>query len=92
MVSMRDVIVRKPTAGEVATAKKWPVWEHAAATFEWFYTQKERCLILEGKVTVRGRDGKDPISFAVGDWVEFPKDLECVWEIKEAVKKHYDFE
>jgi uncharacterized cupin superfamily protein len=92
MASMKDVVVKKPTAAETATAKKWPVWEHPAATFEWFYTQKEKCLILQGKVTVRSAGGKDSVSFGVGDWVEFPKDLECVWEIKEAVRKHYEFE
>jgi len=92
MVSIKDVIVRKPTPADTAAAKNWPVWEHAADTFEWFYTQKEKCLILQGRVTVRSMDGKDSVSFGAGDWVEFPKDLECVWEIKEAVRKHYDFE
>ena len=92
MVSIRDVMVKKPTAQQVAEATKWPIWEHAAATFEWFYTQKEKCLILQGKVTVKSADGKESVSFGAGDWVEFPKDLECVWEIKEAVRKHYNFE
>ena len=92
MASMKDVIVKKPAADEIAQAKKWPIWEHEAAMFDWFYTQKEKCLILQGKVTVRSMDGAEAVSFGPGDWVEFPKDLECVWEIKEAVRKHYDFE
>jgi uncharacterized cupin superfamily protein len=92
MVSMKDVVVKKPTAEQVAEAKKWPIWEHAAATFEWFYTEREKCLILQGNVIVRSADGKESVSFGAGDWVEFPTDLECVWEIKEAVRKHYSFE
>jgi len=92
MATISEVIVEKPTAAQVAQAKTWPIWEHAAATFEWFYTQKEKCLILEGKVTVRSRDGKESVSFGAGDWVEFPTGLECVWEIRQAVRKHYEFE
>jgi len=92
MVHVKDVIVRIPTADEVAAARKWPIWEHEAAKFEWFYTQKEKCLILQGRVNVRSLEGDDLVSFEAGDWVEFPKDLECVWEITEPVRKHYDFE
>lgn len=92
MPAIKDIIVRKPTAAETAAAKKWPIWEHQAATFEWFYTEREKCLILEGKVTVKSPDGKESVSFGAGDWVEFPVDLECVWEISQAVRKHYNFE
>jgi hypothetical protein len=92
MAGIRDVVVKKPTPAEIAEARKWPVWEHAADTFEWFYTEKEKCLILEGEVAVRSRDGKDMVSFGPGDWVEFPKDLECIWEIRKTVRKHYSFE
>jgi uncharacterized protein len=91
MPTIKDVIVRKPTAAQIAEAKKWPIWEHAAETFEWFYTEREKCLILEGKVTVKDKDGAESVSFGAGDWVEFPVDLECVWQIKEAVRKHYTF-
>jgi hypothetical protein len=92
MPTIKDIVVRKPTAAQMAEAKTWPIWEHAAETFEWYYTQKEKCLILEGLVSVRSMDGKESVSFGAGDWVEFPNDLECVWDIKEAVRKHYNFE
>jgi uncharacterized protein len=91
MPTTKDIIVKKPTAAQIAEAKKWPIWDHAAATFEWFYTEREICLMLEGKVTIKSKDGKESVSFGAGDWVEFPTDLECVWEIKEAVRKHYTF-
>ena len=45
--------------------------------------------MLEGKVTVS--DGKESVSFGPGDFVVFPKDLECAWNITEAVTKHYNF-
>jgi uncharacterized protein len=92
MTTIKDIVVAKPTAAQKTQAGTWPIWEHAAETFEWYYTQKEKCLILEGKVSVRSLDGKESVSFEAGDWVVFPRDLECVWEIKEAVRKHYNFE
>jgi uncharacterized protein len=92
MPTIKDVIVKKPTTAQVAEAKKWPTWQHAADKFEWFYGEREKCLILEGKAVVRSRDGAESVSFGAGDWVEFPVDLECVWEITEALRKHYSFE
>lgn len=44
----------------------------------------------EGKVVVETEDGKR-VEFEKGDFVRFPKGLSCVWDIKEPVKKHYDF-
>jgi hypothetical protein len=60
-----------------------------AITFDWAYTEKETCLLLEGKVTVT--DGKNSVSFGPGDLVVFPEDLECTWHVTEAVKKYYNF-
>jgi uncharacterized cupin superfamily protein len=45
---------------------------------------------LEGKVVVETEDG-DKVEFRRGDFVSFPKGLSCIWDIKEAVKKHYNF-
>ena len=89
MPKVRDVIVRKPTQQEVSTCKAWPIWNCQPSTFDWQYTEKETCLILEGKVTVT--DTTDSVSFGPGDLVIFPQDLECTWHVKEAVKKHYNF-
>jgi len=41
------------------------------------------------KVTVT--DGKESVSFGPGDLVVFPEDLECTWNVHEAVTKHYNF-
>jgi uncharacterized cupin superfamily protein len=89
MPTVKDVIVRKPTQQESETCKNWPIWNCQPSTFDWAYTEKETCLILEGKVTVS--DGKSSVSFGPGDLVIFPCDLECTWQVLEPVKKHYNF-
>ncbi|MCM8773370.1 MAG: cupin domain-containing protein [Candidatus Omnitrophica bacterium] len=68
----------------------WPIWEKEASRFDWYYDETEECYFLEGKVTVETKDGKK-VSFGKGDFVTFPKGLACVWDIKESVRKHYNF-
>jgi uncharacterized cupin superfamily protein len=89
MQTVKDVIVRKPTAEEIEVCKKWPIWQCATSTFDWEYTETETCLILEGKVTVT--DKTSSVNFAAGDLVIFPCDLACTWHVKEDVRKHYSF-
>jgi hypothetical protein len=31
------------------------------------------------------------VEFGAGDYVVFPVGLKCTWEIKEKIKKHYNF-
>lgn len=92
MPTVKDVIVRKPTEAEIKQCSNWPIWTCDVSAFDWDYTQKEVCLILEGKVTVKDRGGDGAVSFGPGDIVIFPKDLKCTWQVTEAVKKHYNFE
>ena len=68
----------------------WPIWTKEVSRFDWSYDSTEECYILEGSVTVETKDG-DKVSFGAGDFVTFPKGLSCVWDIKEAVRKHYNF-
>ncbi len=68
----------------------WPIWTKEVSRFDWSYDSVEECYILEGSVTVETKDG-NKVSFGVGDFVTFPKGLSCVWDIKEAVRKHYNF-
>ena len=89
MPTIKDVVVRKPGKEEEKTCKAWPIWTCKPSEFDWAYTEKETCLILEGDVTVT--DGKESVSFGPGDFVIFPVDLECKWQVKKAVKKHYNF-
>lgn len=68
----------------------WPIWEKETSRFPWVYDNIEECYFLEGKVTMETRDGK-AINFGKGDFVTFPRGLSCVWDIKEPVRKHYNF-
>jgi uncharacterized cupin superfamily protein len=86
MATVKDVIVRKPTETETKECKSWPIWKCGKSTFDWDYTQKETCLILEGKVTVKDRPGNDSVSFGPGDLVIFPNGLKCTWHVSEPVK------
>ncbi|MHC4757725.1 MAG: cupin domain-containing protein [Planctomycetota bacterium] len=89
MPTVKDVIVRKPTDQEKETAQAWPIWQCKPSTFDWAYTEKETCILLEGEVTVS--DQNDSVNFGPGDLVVFPTDLECTWHVKQPVKKHYTF-
>ncbi len=92
MPTVKDIIVRKPIAAEADECRKWPIWSCQPSSFDWDYTQKETCLIIEGEVTVKDRPGENEVSFGSGDLVIFPEGLKCVWQIGKAVKKHYNFD
>jgi uncharacterized cupin superfamily protein len=68
----------------------WPVWTKETSKFDWSYDSVEECLFLEGEVTVKTEDGKE-VNFGKGDFVTFPKGLNCTWFVKKPVKKHYKF-
>lgn len=81
--------VRKPDGNEQKAASSWPIWTKEVSSFPWHYDEKETCLIIEGEVTVEA--GGERVSFKGGDYVIFPEGLDCVWNIKKAVRKHYRF-
>jgi len=89
--SSLKVLVEKPTEKTLKdmAVMTWPIWMKEASTFDWYYDEKEVCYFLEGEVTVKMPDGE--VSFGEGDLVTFPEGLQCVWNIKKAVKKHYKF-
>lgn len=89
MPTVKDVIVKKPSDAEAAQCKAWPIWKCQPSIFDWQYTEKETCLLIDGKVTVS--DGTDSVTFGPGDLVVFPEDLECTWNVTEPVTKHYNF-
>ena len=92
MPTTKDIVVRKPSEDETVQCKTWPIWDCQASTFDWDYTQTETCLLLEGSVTVTDRpESGESVSFGPGDLVVFPYGLKCIWQIKEDVRKHYNF-
>ena len=68
----------------------WPLWEKEASEFPWSYDMTETCYLLEGQVEVTPAGG-EPVAFGAGDMVTFPAGMSCVWNISEAVRKHYSF-
>ena len=72
--------------------RNWPVWEKEVSTFPWFYDSPEMCLFLEGEVVVTDKDTGKRYEIRKGDFVTFPADMACTWEVRKPVKKHYRFE
>ena len=93
MPTVTDIIVRKPTEQEKSICTAWPTWQCDISRFEWQYTQVEKCLVLEGQVTVTDSpESGNSVSFGPGDYVIFPNGLSCVWNVTAPVRKHYEFE
>ena len=78
-----------PRQQESLRIADWPIWECAPSTFDWHYDQEESCLLLEGEVVVTTADQE--VRFTAGDYVTFPRGLNCVWRVEKAVRKHYTF-
>ena len=69
--------------------ESWSIWECEPSIFDWTYEQEEHCFIITGRVTVIGL--KNTVEINPGDYVIFPKDLKCIWEVHESIKKYYTF-
>ena len=89
---MSKIKIEKLTQEELnqMQAFSWPIWEKEVSCFDWHYDTTEVCYLLKGKVVVKTKQGQEA-RFGAGDLVTFPKGLSCVWDIKEPVKKHYNF-
>jgi len=83
--------VRKPRENELGESGilNWSIWECKPSTFDWTYSDKETCYLLEEEVSVK--TDIETVTFAAGDIVVFPAGLSCVWEVKNAVRKHYKY-
>lgn len=87
-----EIKIEKPDKKllEERKVETWPIWEKEVSIFDWYYDNTEECYILEGRVIVETKDGKK-IEIKKGDFVTFPKGLSCKWDIKEPIRKHYNF-
>lgn len=85
------ILVEKPSVKKLGDlgVTHWPIWEKEVSSFDWSYEEQEICYFLEGEVTVKIPEGE--ISFGKGDLVTFPQGMQCVWNIRKPVKKHYKF-
>ena len=88
---MPKIVVCKLSEEEIQQRgiRNWPIWEKEISRFEWTYDADEECLILEGRFNVETNEGG--FSFGTGDFITFPKGMSCIWDIKENVRKHYNF-
>ena len=68
----------------------WPTWSKEVSIFPWSYSDKETAYILEGNVTVTSNTGES-ITFGPGDLVIFEAGLDCNWDVKSLIRKHYQF-
>jgi len=88
---MANVIIEQLTNDEINKRgiSSWPIWTKEVSRFDWFYDSEEECLILEGEFVVETSEGT--FSIKAGDFVTFKKGLKCVWDIKNPIRKHYNF-
>jgi len=84
------ITVRKPNENEKREFETWPVWEKEESEFDWEYSDKETCYILQGKAQVFDENGAILVEFGKGDLVVFPPGLRCKWKILENMRKHYN--
>ena len=82
-----------PTEEELTKlgVKSWGTWEKEKSIFDWSYSDTETCYILEGEVEVTDNATGEKLEFKKGDLVQFPKGLDCVWNVKKPVRKYYNF-
>ena len=66
----------------------WDVWTKDVSTFPWTYDSEETCYFLEGDVLVTP-EGGEPVHMGRGDLVTFPAGLDCTWEVRTPVRKHF---
>lgn len=90
---MQIQVTRNPDAQRLNElgVHDWPIWEKEASTFPWHYDATETCYLLEGDVVVTP-EGGEPVQLQAGDLVTFPVGMDCTWEIRSPVRKHYNFE
>lgn len=90
---MSGIKVEKQASRDALRQKgifEWPIWSKEVSKFPWTYDSAEICYFLEGDVVVTP-DGGEPLRIGKGDLVVFPAGMSCTWDIKQAVKKHYNF-
>lgn len=88
---MKKIDIQKMSLDEVKRKgiDNWPIWTKEVSRFDWTYSGDEECFILEGEFSVETDEGT--VNIKPGDFVTFRDGLNCVWDIKIPVKKHYNF-
>ncbi|TXT65077.1 MAG: hypothetical protein BAJALOKI3v1_140068 [Promethearchaeota archaeon] len=89
---MAKIKKKKPSEEliEKLNVESWGTWEKEKSEFDWSYSDTETCFILDGEVEVTTEDG-EKVEFEKGDLLQFPKGLNCRWNVKSPVRKYYNF-
>ena len=87
-----NIKIKKLSKDEISNRQiySWPIWTCNVSEFDWEYSEKESCLLLEGDVEVKS--DFETVRFSAGDFVVFPKGLKCRWRVISPIKKHYSFD
>lgn len=88
----RIIVEHNPEASRLNElgVNSWPTWYKEVSKFPWTYGEREIAYVLESEVVVTPNGG-EPVSFGKGDLVTFPSGMSCTWEVKKALRKHYQF-
>lgn len=81
------IIIRQATEEERTEMAQCPTWCCEVSTFPWHFDEEEHCWIIEGEAVVTFEDRE--FRFGVGDYVIFPKGMDCMWQVVHPIKKHY---
>jgi uncharacterized cupin superfamily protein len=79
-----------PNRLDAMGVSSWPTWSKEVSSFPWTYSEQEVAYVLEGEVVVTPKDG-EPVKFGKGDLVTFPAGMSCTWEVRQPLRKHYQF-
>jgi uncharacterized cupin superfamily protein len=90
-MEQEEIEIKKISSKEIQQLgiTNWPIWEKEVSEFEWHYDYEEKFYLIEGDVTIKTKNKEYHIE--PGSLVTCSKGLSCNWEIKEYVKKHYQF-
>lgn len=88
---MSRVIIKKLNNSEKREfgINPWPIWEKKVSRFSLTYSGDEQCYISDGEFSLKTDDKNYDIK--PGNLVIFKKGLSSVWNIKNPVKKYYNF-
>jgi len=68
----------------------WPVSRRGIARYSWHYDSTEVCYLVGGRARIETEDGN--VEVEGGDLVTLPAGLDCTWDIREPLAKHYRVE
>lgn len=95
--SKASFYVKRATESQIRSLKvdNWNTWSSSDSPSyavhklkNKVYATNELCYIDKGKFTVTPKAGK-PVEVKSGDFILFPKDFSCTWDVEEPVFKHW---